>query len=270
MPGWRRVRAGRDAGPTALALLGLSRYHDMPQLQPQVPSGPERARAARQLFGRIAGRYDLANHLLSFGFDFSWRRAAARELAPAPGQRILDLCSGTGDLASELLAASAGQAFLYGADFCLSMLEVGVAKHRAAGRSIPPAVADALALPFRDGAFDAVVASFGVRSFADLDRGLGEMARVTRPGGKVAVLEFSLPRPGVFRSLYLLYFRHVLPRVGDLVSGAPGTYAYLPGTVLDFPSQEELAARMRACGLADVSYRNLTLGVAALHVGTRR
>lgn len=235
-----------------------------------VPRGPARAAAARDLFGRIAPRYDLANRILSFGVDVWWRRSVSRELAAEPGLRILDLCTGTGDLAQALHRASDGRSSVVGADFCLPMLQGARAKHLATGQPPMLAAADGLALPFRDASFDLVTASFGVRSFADLDAGLREMARVTRPGGRVAILEFSLPAPGALRGLYLFYFRRVLPWVGDLVSGSPGTYAYLPGTVLDFPDQPGLARRMADCGLADVCWRNLTFGVAALHVGVRR
>ncbi|MBI3891457.1 MAG: ubiquinone/menaquinone biosynthesis methyltransferase [Candidatus Wallbacteria bacterium] len=224
---------------------------------------------ARQLFGRIAPRYDLANRLLSGGLDILWRRSAAREVAPASGENVLDLCTGTGDLARALLHASGGTATVHGADFCLPMLHVSRAKHARAGEPAHLVAADGLALPYRDGIFDVTIASFGVRSFADLAAGVREMARVTRPGGRVAILEFSTPAPGLFRQLYLFYLERVLPLVGDLVSASPGTYAYLPGTVLEFPSQPELAKLMGECGLHDVRFRNLTLGVAALHVGLR-
>src|SRR5438105_1770129 len=203
-----------------------------------VPEGATRARVARDLFGRIAPRYDLANRIMSGGLDVLWRRTAAREVAPARGERVLDLCTGTGDLARALFRASGKEAIVHGADFSLPMLLVSREKHRRSGEPSRLVTADGLALPYRDACFDLTIASFGVRSFADLDRGIGEMVRVTRPGGRVAILEFSQPTRGLFRPVYLFYLRHVLPVIGDLVSSSPGTYAYLPGTVLEFPDQE--------------------------------
>jgi demethylmenaquinone methyltransferase/2-methoxy-6-polyprenyl-1,4-benzoquinol methylase len=223
------------------------------------------------MFAHIAGRYDLLNSLLSVGFDRRWRRFAARVARVAPGSRILDLCTGTGELAFAVSDASGGGRVV-GCDFVPEMLAIArskAARRRCAGR-FQPAVADAMELPFPDGTFDAVTVAFGIRNVADVQRGVSEMARVARPGGKVVILEFARPRSRIFRALYYLYFTRVLPRVGNAVSGSPErAYCYLPASVLEFPDAEELAALMRECGLRNVQYWTLTMGIVAVHVGDK-
>ena len=226
----------------------------------------------RDMFGRIAGRYDLLNHLLSAGIDRRWRRRAV-QLAPPQGTApILDICAGTGDLALAYSRAADEQTHIVAADFCHPMLVIGSRKGRRAGvdgrlRFIE---ADSLALPFRDERFQIVSVAFGLRNVGDTGRGLSEMVRVCRQGGKVVILEFSLPRRQPMRGLYRWYFHHVLPRVaGMLARDTDGAYNYLPQSVEQFPSGAELVERMRAAGLSRVSHYPLTLGIATLYVGTK-
>jgi demethylmenaquinone methyltransferase / 2-methoxy-6-polyprenyl-1,4-benzoquinol methylase len=221
------------------------------------------------MFGRIAGRYDLLNHLLSGNVDKSWRRLVARTLSSSlvEGARVLDVACGTGDLS--LTLARAGAASVVGLDFCRPMLEIARRKADAGLRGLPFVEADALRLPFADESFDAVTIAFGLRNLAGVEEGLRELLRVLKAGGRVAVLEFSSPVVPGFRALFRFYFTRVLPRVGGLVSGSRGAYEYLPDSVSRFPDQKGLAALMREAGFGEVEYRNLTGGIAALHTGTR-
>ena len=221
------------------------------------------------MFGRIAGRYDLLNHLLSGNVDKRWRRLVARTLRPSlvEGARVLDVACGTGDLA--LALASAGAASVVGLDFCRPMLEIARRKAAVESRPLPFVEGDALRLPFADESFDVVTIAFGLRNLAGVEEGLRELLRVLRPGGRAAVLEFSSPAVPGLRALFRFYFRRVLPRVGGLVSGSRGAYEYLPDSVSRFPDQRRLAELMREAGFEEVEYRNLTGGIAALHTGTR-
>ncbi|MCA9229476.1 MAG: bifunctional demethylmenaquinone methyltransferase/2-methoxy-6-polyprenyl-1,4-benzoquinol methylase UbiE [Planctomycetales bacterium] len=232
-------------------------------------SGPR----VRDMFGEIAGRYDFLNHLLSLNIDRYWRWRTVRIVPPAPGAKILDLCTGTGDLALAYHRAAGGKAQIIGADFCYQMLDIARQKaaKAGAGQSITFIEADAQQVPLDDNRFEIVCAAFGLRNVADTDAGLAEMTRVCAPGGQVAVLEFSTPDRQPFKFIYSWYFRHVLPRIGQLFSrSAAGAYNYLPASVGEFPQGEQLAARMRAAGLTDVTHRGLTLGIATLYVGTKR
>ena len=224
------------------------------------------------MFARIAGRYDLLNHLLSGNTDRRWRRLVARELSDSlkEGARVLDVACGTGDLALEL--AGAGRAEIVGLDFCRPMLEIAARKSgaRDAPRGVAYVEGDALSLPFADGTFDAATIAFGLRNLSSVEGGLRELRRVLKPGGRLAVLEFSRPVVPGFRALFQFYFAHVLPRVGGLLSGSRGAYEYLPDSVSRFPDQRRLAALMSAAGFERVRYRNLTGGIAALHTGARR
>ena len=226
----------------------------------------------RRMFGEIAGRYDFLNHLLSLNIDRYWRRQTVRRVPPTADGPILDLCTGTGDLALAYHRASGGRAKIVGADFCHPMLVVGDQKRRKAGLNgeVSFIEADAQRLPFPDDYFSIVCVAFGLRNVTDTDRGLGEMARVCRPGGKVAVLEFSQPRWQPFGAIYGWYFRHVLPRIGQaLARNRQDAYSYLPASVGEFPCGEALAERMRVAGLNDVRYHPLTLGVATLYIGVK-
>lgn len=227
----------------------------------------------RTMFGRIAPWYDFLNHLLSLNIDKSWRRKTTR-LAPAAADAgpVLDLCTGTGDLALDYDTATGGSIPIVGADFCHEMLVRATEKARKRGSDgrIRFVEADAQALPFPADSFQLVTCAFGLRNVTDTDRGLAEMVRVARPGGRVAVLEFSRPRGPVFGRLYRWYFRHVLPRVGQVLSRSPDSaYRYLPESVMAFPDGEELADRMRAHGLTGVRYHPLTFGIATLYVGVK-
>ena len=220
----------------------------------------------RRMFGEIAGRYDLLNHVLSLNVDRYWRWRAVRQAPPGDGP-ILDLCTGTGDLALAYYRASGGQARVVAADFCHPMLVLGNQKRLRAGANgqLTFVEADAQRLPFPDDSFEIVCVAFGLRNVTDTDRGLREMARVCRPGGRVVVLEFSMPRRRPLRAVYGWYFRRVLPRIGQaLARNRQDAYSYLPESVGEFPSGEALAERMRAAGLSNVTHRPLTFGVATL------
>jgi len=221
------------------------------------------------MFAGIAGRYDLLNHLLSGNVDKRWRRLVAGSLQPSlvEGARVLDVACGTGDLS--LVLAGAGRARVVGLDFCRPMLEIARGKAEADSRAVPFVEGDALRLPFADETFDVVTIAFGLRNLAGVFEGLRELRRILRPGGRVAILEFSSPVVPGFRALFRFYFTRVLPRVGGWVSGARGAYEYLPDSVSRFPDQRRLAELMREEGFEGVGYKNLTGGIAALHTGAR-
>ncbi len=228
----------------------------------------------RRMFGQIAPWYDFLNHLLSLNIDRRWRDRTARLVPPGPASAgpILDLCTGTGDLALTYDRDANGTVPVIGADFSHEMLVRAAEKTAAAGAAgrVRFVEADAQALPFPADTFQLVTISFGLRNITDPDKGLREMARVTRPGGRVAVLEFSRPRNPVMGRLYGWYFRYVLPLIGQLISRSKeSAYRYLPASVLAFPDYDALADRMRAAGLADVTYRPFTFGVATLYVGVK-
>lgn len=233
----------------------------------------KRENTIRRMFGEIAPTYDRLNHLLSLSIDKWWRRVTVRAVPPRPDAGpILDLCTGTGDLALAYDRAAGGRVPIVGADFCHPMLALGRQKGIKAGLNgrLNFVEADAQRLPFGDEQFQIVCVAFGLRNVTDTDRGLGEMARVCRPGGRVAVLEFSQPRFRPFRAVYNWYFNHVLPKIGQWLSRSPhDAYTYLPKSVGEFPDGEALCAKMRAAGLHDVTYRPLTFGIATLYVGTK-
>jgi demethylmenaquinone methyltransferase / 2-methoxy-6-polyprenyl-1,4-benzoquinol methylase len=225
-----------------------------------------------RMFAEIAGRYDFLNHLLSLGIDKYWRWRTVRNVPPTGTAPVLDLCTGTGDLALAYYRAGRGQTPVVGADFCHPMLVIGEEKRRKAGvvDGLSFVVADAQQLPFPADCFQIVSVAFGLRNVNDTGRGLREMIRVCRPGGRVVVLEFSMPRWQPLRSIYGWYFRNILPRIGELLAGnRSGAYNYLPASVAEFSAGEPLAARMRAGGLRDVRLLPLTLGVATLYVGLK-
>jgi demethylmenaquinone methyltransferase/2-methoxy-6-polyprenyl-1,4-benzoquinol methylase len=223
--------------------------------------------AVRDMFDRIAPVYDFMNRAMSLGLDVRWRRMTAHAVVH-PGDRVLDVCCGTGDLALAVLEA-APAARVVGIDFCRPMLELAARKAGHVGRRVPFVEGDALRLPFADGAFDGVCIGFGLRNLASVEEGLREIRRVLAPGGAAAILEFSKPVVPGFRALFQFYFSRLLPAVGGLLSGSRAAYEYLPDSVRNFPDQERLAALMREAGFEQVSFENLTGGIAALHVGRR-
>jgi len=255
----------------------------------------EAARWVRGMFGRVARRYDLANHLLSFNIDRHWRSHTVRrvhEVLERPGARALDLCCGTGDLTLELWRLGAlpvppeepAAAPLYGplartgespvppkhpqvlgSDFCHPMLTA--ARQKIGNRGISLFEADALRLPLRDRSLDLLTVAFGFRNLANYEAGLAEIRRVLRPGGVAAILEFSQPPNAAFRAVYNFYSRRILPWIGGALSGSRDAYTYLPESVRKFPSAEELAEGMRRAGFENVIFEYLTGGIVALHLG---
>jgi demethylmenaquinone methyltransferase / 2-methoxy-6-polyprenyl-1,4-benzoquinol methylase len=226
----------------------------------------------RSMFGHIAPRYDLLNHLLSLNIDKYWRWRTTRIVPPTESAPILDLCTGTGDLALAYDRASEGRLEIVGADFCHEMLLPAIKK--TAKRNASPRIrfveADAQRLPFPTDAFQITCVAFGLRNVTDMDRGLAEMVRVTKPGGQVAILEFSRPTHWLFGRLYRFYFRRLLPFIGQLLSRSQDSaYHYLPASVMEFPDGEALAERLRGHGLTAIHWHPFTFGIATLYVGTK-
>ncbi|MEO6786153.1 MAG: ubiquinone/menaquinone biosynthesis methyltransferase [Chthoniobacteraceae bacterium] len=219
--------------------------------------------AVRRLFGAIARRYDLANHLLSGGLDFFWRRRAAKIVRGWKPARVLDLATGSGDLALAL-AKACPDAELLGADFCLPMLRA--AQSKGVAKLIQ---ADGMNLPLPDGAFDAVTIAFGLRNMESWQRGLAEIARVLRPGGHVLVLDFSIPRPP-FQTLYRFYLHRVLPGLARLLTGDRQAYEYLGASIESFPSGDSMNAMIEAEGFADARCEPLTGGIVSLYTARRK
>jgi demethylmenaquinone methyltransferase/2-methoxy-6-polyprenyl-1,4-benzoquinol methylase len=227
------------------------------------------SRWVRDMFGRVAHRYDLANHLLSFNIDRHWRSRTVAEVWAVlnrPDARVLDLCCGTGDLLIALESARGGACF--GSDFCHPMLTAANAKLARGGLHSPTFESDALRLPVRDASLDVITVAFGFRNLTNYDAGLVEMRRALRPGGMAAILEFSQPPNAAFAAFYTFYSRHILPLIGGAISGARDAYTYLPESVRKFPDAPELADRMRAAGFRDVRFLRMTFGIVALHLGT--
>ena len=226
----------------------------------------------KRMFGAIAGKYDRMNHLLSMNVDKYWRRWTVRKVPPSGSEPILDVCTGTGDLALAFWRATDGAVPIVATDFCPEMLDIGRQKKEAAGinGTLEFIEADTLQLPFSDDHFQLVTVAFGLRNVTDTQRGIEEMIRVCRPDGRVAILEFSMPRWQPFRSVYGWYFRSVLPRIGQLMTRSEdAAYSYLPDSVHEFPYGERLAELLRKAGLKEVQYFPLTLGIATLYVGTK-
>lgn len=230
----------------------------------------DKNRSIGEMFSSIAPKYDLLNRVLSFGRDRYWRRIAVSGAKPDRGGRHLDVATGTADVALELLRRRGEGTYVAGADISLEMMKIGMSKATAAGKKgrIAFVKAPAEALPFADGVFDSASIAFGIRNVVDRERGLSEMCRVLKPGGRIVVLEFSRPEGSVFGFLYRFYFTRVLPRIGGLVSRR-SAYTYLPESVLAFPSPQEFAEMLRAAGCTRVEHRPLTFGIVTLYVGTK-
>jgi demethylmenaquinone methyltransferase/2-methoxy-6-polyprenyl-1,4-benzoquinol methylase len=228
------------------------------------------ANAVREMFSGIAGKYDFLNHFLSLNIDKRWRRvvsAKLREVLAREDAVVLDVACGTGDLSLELFKGA--KAKIIGSDFCFPMLEIARAKAETNDVPVPFVEGDAMDLPFADSTFDAVTIAFGLRNLSNFEAGIAELHRILKPGGKLAVLEFSSPVIPGFRQIFNFYFANVLPRIGGAVSGSRGAYEYLPNSVRKFPAQKDLAEMMERCGFGNVEFRNLTGGIAAIHTGTR-
>jgi demethylmenaquinone methyltransferase/2-methoxy-6-polyprenyl-1,4-benzoquinol methylase len=226
----------------------------------------------RDMFGAIAPSYDFLNHLLSLNIDKYWRWRTTRIVPPTGDAPILDLCTGTGDLALAYDKAARHRLPIIGADFCHEMLVRAIrkAERRQASERIRFLEADAQELPFPSDHFQIACVAFGLRNVTDTDRGIAEMVRVTQPGGRVAILEFSQPRGWIFGRVYRFYFRHILPRIGQAISRSrDNAYRYLPASVQEFPDGETLVARLRGHGLHNVRWIPFTFGIATLYVGTK-
>ncbi len=230
----------------------------------------DRNRAIGEMFSSIAPRYDFLNRLLSLGADKRWRRDAAAAMTPERGGTHLDVATGTADVALEILRQKGAGAFVAGVDLSCAMMRLGREKAGAAGFSERMVLVQAPgeALPFRNGTFDSAAIAFGIRNVADRERGLREMCRVVKPGGRVVILEFSQPESALLGSLYRFYFHRILPRLGGLFSRR-SAYSYLPESVEKFPPPKDFAAMMRNAGCGSVTLRPLTWGIVTLYVGVR-
>jgi demethylmenaquinone methyltransferase/2-methoxy-6-polyprenyl-1,4-benzoquinol methylase len=232
------------------------------------------AQAVREMFTSIAPRYDLLNHVLSFNIDRLWWWRTARKfdsILKRPDARVLDLCCGTGDMTFALARrANSGTTQIMGADFSHAMLQRASAKaaQKHTGKSLHWIEADALRLPFPDGHFNLVTSAFGFRNLADYDAGLREIARVLAPGGECGILDFGEPG-GLMGKGYRIYFKNVLPKIGTLISGVSGPYAYLPASVERFPSPDEMLGRMHQAGFREVSWTPYSFGIAGLFRGIK-
>jgi demethylmenaquinone methyltransferase/2-methoxy-6-polyprenyl-1,4-benzoquinol methylase len=245
----------------------------LPGTRPEgVRDETEAAAHVREMFGRIAPRYDLLNHLLSLDIDKVWRRRVARAFSAVlddPNARVLDLCCGTGDLAFAFRREAPSGAEIIGSDFAPEMLVRARAKAVAAGAAVEFIEADALRLPFADASFDLVSCAFGFRNLANYDRGLREILRVLKPGGSAGILEFAEPPGKVFGAFYRFYFRHVLPFLGGMISGDASAYSYLPSSVSKFPSPEDLKSQFEHAGFINVCFERWTGGIVTLHTGRK-
>ena len=224
------------------------------------------------MFDSIAGNYDRLNHILSLDIDKSWRKKAVREIVVKDTPlKILDVASGTGDFAMAIARDSAPGSLITGTDISEGMLAIGREKVKTAGLNdrIRLEYGDCEQLEYPAGSFDRVSVAFGVRNFEHLEKGLSEMCRILKPGGKSVILELSVPGNPILKSVYKLYFLHILPLIGGLVSGDRATYRYLPASVLKFPSPEKVCSMMRSAGFSEVRTKALTFGICRMFVGIK-
>jgi demethylmenaquinone methyltransferase/2-methoxy-6-polyprenyl-1,4-benzoquinol methylase len=230
----------------------------------------EKARLVKEHFDRVARRYDLANTLLSFGLHHLWKRTAVRLLGLRPGERVIDVCGGTGDLAVLAARAVGAAGLVVLCDINRAMMAAGRLRvARAPGARIAFVQGDAESLPFAPGSFEAAMVGFGLRNLAHPQQGLKEMHRVLKPGGQLMCLEFSQPTLPWFRRLYDLYSFYIIPWAGKLIGGSRQAYTYLPESIRRFPLPGDLAALIREVGFTQVSYRPLSNGIAVVHLGTK-
>lgn len=233
----------------------------MAQLQ-----GEERAEYVQNMFARIAGRYDMMNRLMTFGQDVRWRRYVIQQAQLPDGGRLLDIATGTGDIAYEGLRQHRNLQAV-GGDFTIEMMQAG--KRRPERQALQWVAADTLALPFPDNIFDAVTSGFLMRNVIDVPGALAEQTRVTKPGGRIVILESSPPKKNLLRPFIRLHLNHVIPTLGRLITGDDDAYRYLPDSTQQFQGPESLAAAMRQAGLTEVSYRLFMFGTIAVHVGVK-
>lgn len=229
------------------------------------------AKTVREMFSRISPSYDSLNHILSVNIDKRWRKVVRKKLNDILQNKeatVLDVACGTGDLALEL--QNGAKAKIIGTDFCHPMLAIAADKNLEENASIPYIEGDALSLPFSDESFEAVTIAFGLRNLANWKDGLNELKRVLKPNGKLIVLEFSQPIVPGFRQIFQFYFKKILPKIGGAVSGSQGAYEYLAESVSRFPNQKELVKMLLEIGFTGVEYKNLTGGVAAIHIGVKQ
>jgi len=230
----------------------------------------EKGERIRAMFGSIAPRYDLLNRLLSLGIDRRWRRFAVGKIGLSGAGRVLDVATGTGDVALEIAARTPASVSIVGVDFCPEMIDLGRVKVEGSAHAnrITLQVAPCEEIPFEDKSFDAATISFGIRNVVDRFKGLSEMRRVLKDGGRIVILEFSTPTSPLFRSLYHFYFLKMLPVIGGAFSRF-SAYRYLPDSVLEFPSRESFKAMMTEVGFKEVRHFDLTGGIATVYLGTR-
>ncbi len=236
---------------------------------PDAGSNLSKKAQVADMFNNIAGKYDFLNHFLSLGIDKGWRKKAIREIQKVQPKNILDVATGTGDLA--IAAAALKPDKITGVDIAEQMLAVGRTKisEKQLQGIITLQTGDSEAMPFSDNSFDAVTCAYGVRNFENLEKGLKEMSRVMRPGGKLAILEFSKPQRFPVKQLYAFYFRYILPTLGKMVSKHSTAYTYLPQSVMAFPEGKVFCDTLTRCGFKDAKARPLTLGITTLYTATK-
>ena len=241
----------------------------MSSVKPYNDEGESKKSEVRTMFNTIAPRYDFLNHFLSLGIDKLWRKRAIKTLKDIAPKHIIDVATGTGDFAikaHQMLGCN-----VTGTDLSVGMLEVAKQKVADLGlaEKIDLAEADSEQLPFEDNTFDAVTVAFGVRNYENLDKGLAEMARVIKPGGRMVILEFSKPQTFPFKQIYMFYFKHILPHLGGFVSHDKKAYEYLPQSVLAFPDGEEFESHMKQVGIEPKERKSQTFGIATIYVGEK-
>lgn len=230
-------------------------------------TGSERAAYVQAMFGRVAGRYNLMNRLMTGGQDLKWRRFVVQQARLKPGDKLLDLATGTGDIAFEAIKAVGNNLQAVGADFALPMMHVG--QKESLGDRVEWTAADALNLPFPDATFDAVTSGYLIRNVIDIPRTFAEQLRVLKPGGRIVVLDSAPPPKNLLRPFILIHLRYIIPLLGRIVTENADAYKYLPESTQAFKTPEELAAIMRRAGMQNVQYRTFMFGTMAVHWGTK-
>ncbi|MHC4941675.1 MAG: bifunctional demethylmenaquinone methyltransferase/2-methoxy-6-polyprenyl-1,4-benzoquinol methylase UbiE [Planctomycetota bacterium] len=227
--------------------------------------------SVRAAFAAIAPRYDLLNTVLSLGVEIGWRRRTVARLAPQAGERVLDLCAGTLTLSRDLLKQSKGRASITSLDFCLEMLDVGLDRlHPSEADRIHAVCGDAEKIPLPDQTFDGLAITYGIRNLVDIEKGLGEMHRVLKPGGRMVILDFLKPRAPGFASIYRFYLTRVLPRIGGIISGSRAAYQHLADSIQAFMEPDHLSTLMKQAGFERIELDVMTFGIAGLFHAVKR